>query len=62
MEERDIEYQKAFLDSMIVSNTKLSTAIPGMHGYDRKLDIESDLAKNKNSQQMDEQFVWLYKG
>ena len=32
---RDMEYQKAFLDSMIVSNTKMSTAIPGMRGYDK---------------------------
>ena len=31
--QRDTEYQKAFLGSMIFSNTKINTTIPGMHGY-----------------------------
>jgi hypothetical protein len=60
--QRDLEYQKAFLDSMIVSNTKMNTAIPGMRGYDRKFDLESDLKSTKRGQKVDEQLVWLYKG
>jgi hypothetical protein len=40
----------------------MSTAIPGMQGYNRKFDIESDLKNKNQSQQADEQYVWLYKG
>ena len=60
--QRDLEYQKAFLDSMIVSNTKMTTAIPGMRGYNRKFDLETDIKNNKQLQQADEEFVWLFKG
>ena len=60
--QRDVEYQKAFLDSMIVSNTKISTAIPGMKGYNRNYDIEADLKNKKHAQQVDDQFVWIFKG
>ena len=60
--EREAEYKKAFLGSMIMSNTKMSTTIPGMSGYSRKFDVEADLKNKKQAQQLDEQFVWLYKG
>ena len=59
--QRDIEYQKAFLDSMIVSNTKMSTAIPGMHGYNKSYDVESNYKNNDDIKQRKE-FVWLFKG
>ena len=59
--QRDLEYQKAFLDSIIVSNTKFSTAMPGMRGYDRRLDMESDSNQQKEIQQQKD-FVWLFKG
>ena len=60
--ERELEYQKAFLGSMIFSNTKMSTVIPGMQGYDRKLDFEADVKNKESAQQVDEKFVWLFKG
>jgi hypothetical protein len=60
--QRDIEYQKAFLDSMIVSNTKMSTAIPGMQGYSKRFDIESDFKNKDNVQQITDELVWLFKG
>jgi len=60
--QRDIEYQKAFLGSMIFSNTKINTTIPGMHGYQKKYDFESDLKNKDNAQQIDQEFVWLFKG
>jgi len=60
--QRDIEYQKAFLGSMIMSNTKINTTIPGMHGYNPKYDFENDLKKKDNIQQVDKEFVWLFKG
>ena len=59
--QRDIEYQKAFLDSMIVSNTKMSTAIPGMQGYNRRYDMENKSSLEKNIKQQNE-FFWVYKG
>ena len=59
--QRDIEYQKAFLDSMIVSNTKMSTAIPGMHGYNRRYDMDNKTSLEKSVQQQNE-FFWVYKG
>ena len=58
--ERDLQYQKAFLDSMIFSNTKINTAIPGMSGYDRKYDItepnKEEIIKEHK------ELLWLYKG
>ena len=60
--QRELEYQKAFLGSMIVSNTKFSTAMPGMQGYNRKLDLEAELKSKQRSQQVDKESVWLYKG
>jgi len=60
--QRDIEYRKAFLGSMIKTSTKISTAIPGMQGYDRKFDIDADTKNQEQTQQVQEQFVWLYKG
>ena len=60
--QRDIEYQKAFLDSMIVSNTKMSTAIPGMHGYSKEFDIESDFKNKDQTQRITDELVWLFKG
>jgi len=58
---REVEYQKAFLSSMIVSNTKFSTAMPGMRGYDRKFDLskKTDIQKAAKEQ---EEFFWVYKG
>jgi hypothetical protein len=59
--QRDLEYQKAFLGSMIKSTTKISTAIPGMHGYDKRYDMESGL-KNDNEIKQQKEVMWLYKG
>ena len=58
---RDAEYQKACLSSMIVSNTKISTSIPGMRGYDRNYDLNSDSNKLKSIREQQE-FFWVYKG
>ena len=43
---------------MIVSNTKMSTAIPGMHGYNRKFDIESDFNNKDQAQKITDELVW----
>ena len=33
---RDLQYKRAFLNSMIVTNTRINTTIPGMEGYKRE--------------------------
>jgi hypothetical protein len=58
---RDIEYQKACLDSMIVSNTKMSTAIPGMRGYTKNFDINQGTSRERSIKEQQE-FFWVYKG
>jgi len=55
---RDVKYTKAMLDSILRANTKISTAIPGMHGY-RREESHDKMAEQKRIQ---EEFSWLYKG
>jgi len=52
--QRAVEYKKAFLTSMTSTSTELNTSIPGMLAYKKK-------EKNKNRQNY-EDFVWLLKG
>jgi hypothetical protein len=55
---RDMEYNKAMMSSMIVSNTQIDTTIPGMtsHGQSK---LRSDQLAAK---QQYEEFIWLFKG
>tara|TARA_R100000008_G_scaffold86768_1_gene81480 strand:+ start:1205 stop:2791 length:1587 start_codon:yes stop_codon:yes gene_type:complete len=55
---RDVEYKKALLNSMLVSNTTINTTIKGMEGYKR----EEDLDRFDNAKKDYEQYKWLYKG
>ena len=52
--QRDVEYTKAILGSIVKSGTTLNTAIPGMKGY-------KTLNKTNQIKQTQE-FAWLYKG
>ena len=52
--QRQVEYQKAFLSSYNTSNTGLNTQIPGQLGYKP---IKDDSAKNQYKD-----FAWLLKG
>ena len=52
--QRDMEYKKAFLNSMKKSGTMINTAIPGMQGYER---ISKDDEKRKYLDN-----IWLLKG
>jgi hypothetical protein len=55
--ERELNYKKAFLDSMVVTSTNFDTRIPGMIGYDKTNKyMEEDIAKTVTP------FKWLYKG
>ena len=58
---RTVEYTKACLDAMIVTNTKINTKIPGQIGYNSSLDLEKALHKETNFKDYQE-FMWLYKG
>jgi len=61
--ERDIEYRKACLDSLIQVNTKINTSIPGMEGYNSKTAIDDKLFKGQNSAQEEyTKYAWLIKG
>jgi len=55
---RDLKYKRAFLNSIIVTNTKLNTTIPGMQGY--KSIETSD--KINQAKEMYKEFGWIIKG
>ena len=49
-----VEYKKAFIDSIFVSNKAINTKISGMHGYK-----PTYLSKQKEESI---KYAWLYKG
>ena len=57
--EKALNYQKAMLNSMFKSNTKLNTAIPGMQGYQGS--SQSPQKAKKEAEKMKE-FLWVLKG
>jgi hypothetical protein len=57
--QKESDYKKACLNSMIKVNTKLNTSVPGMEGYDRKQSLDEKMFK---SQQEYKQYSWLIKG
>ena len=54
--QRELQYKKAFLNSMIVTNTNFDTRIAGMSGY--KQDKGNAYAQAKKMKP----FYWVYKG
>ena len=56
--ERDLQYKRAFLNSMMVSNTKLNTTIPGMQGYKKSETFD----KINEAKENYKNFGWLIKG
>ena len=56
--QRNLEYKKAFMDSMFVSNTNLNTSIPGMNYYKNNSVFDKIHKVKKNN----EKFPWLFKG
>jgi len=57
--QRDIEYKKACLNSMVTVNTKLNTTIPGMDGYKSKEAMDEKMFKTIEDYK---QYSWLIKG
>ena len=56
---RDVEYQKAILDSMYIRGKELNTAIPGMDEHQRNQKFEK---KYEKEIQQAKELVWLFKG
>lgn len=55
--QRNVNYKKACLESIIFSSTKINTQIPGQLGYDK------DYARKMGEQKAEyEQYSWLLKG
>ncbi len=52
--QKDLEYKKAFLNSLGTSSKMMTTAIPGMNGYKK-----TTMQKQKDKYN---EFVWLLKG
>ena len=57
---REVAMSKALLGAMVVANTKMSTAIPGMMGYKKKLDFDSTHMKEVKKDH--QKHAWLYRG
>jgi hypothetical protein len=56
--QRNVEYKKAMINSMISTNTTINTSISGMHSY-KKDGIFDKITQTKKTQ---EQYPWLFKG
>jgi len=59
--QREVEYNKVILDSMIVANTKLNTTIRGQHGYKSREDYRQD-DRQEMARRTQAEYSWLYKG
>jgi hypothetical protein len=55
---RDLQYKRTFLNSMVITNTKLNTTIPGMQGYKKGESFD----KVNAAKQMYDDFSWIFKG
>ena len=55
---RNIEYNKAFLATMVSTNTKINTTIKGMQGYEGTDMLEKKRAHTETYNK----YPWLYKG
>jgi len=54
--EREQEYREAFFNSLVSTNKKFDTTIPGMLGY-------NDMGKKQEeAAQQNQEFIWLMKG
>lgn len=58
--QKDVEYNRAILSSIMVANTKLSTAIPGQMGYNKN--YSADGVNTQELKKFYNMYDWLYKG
>ncbi len=57
--QREADYKKACLGSIVKVNTKVNTTIPGMQGYSRKETLDDKMFKAKQDYK---KYSWLIKG
>ena len=57
--EKQVEYQKAMLNSMYCSTKKLNTSIKGMNEYKEKTSYKERLEEEKSKL---EPHMWIFKG
>ena len=57
--QREADYKKACLNSMVKVNTKVNTTIPGMQGYNKKQALDDKMFKAKEDHM---KYSWLIKG
>ncbi len=55
---RNVEYNKAFLATMVAAETKINTTIKGMQGYEG----DSFFEKRKKQNNLNQKYPWLFKG
>ena len=55
--QREVEYKKAMLNSMYLNKTTMNTAIKGMKGYGTEIK-----EKQAQAQEQHKEFFWIYKG
>jgi hypothetical protein len=55
--QRELQYKKAFLDSIVVTSTNFDTRIAGMIGYDKTNKYMEESVEDNIKP-----FKWLYKG
>jgi len=57
--QQELEYTKACLNSMVQVNTRINTTMPGMEGYNRQEAVDEKLFQFKEDYK---QYSWLIKG
>ena len=57
--QKDVNYQRAQLNSMFIANKQIRTTIPGMQGHNAEKGFSDDTMELK---QQYNDFVWLIKG
>ena len=55
---RDLGYKRAFLNSIVTTNTKLNTTIPGMYGYKKNENFD----RMNAAKELYDEFGWIMKG
>lgn len=60
VQQKEVEYNKAMLGSIIMSNTRLQTSIPGQVGFQKK--YSTDNVNTNELKKFYEMYSWLYKG
>lgn len=58
----EVEYTKAALNSIVVANTRLQTALPGQVGYNKSYNLDTPRVNTQELKEFYNMYNWLYKG